>query len=93
MSVKPWEHSDAEVDLLEEEVLEKKLIVHNDDVNTFEWVIESLIEVCHHEVQQAEQCTYIIHFKGKCAVKEGDFDELKPMKDGLTSRGIQATIE
>ncbi len=70
-----------------------KLVVHNDEVNTFDWVIRSLVEVCRHTLQQAEQCAFIIHTKGKYAVKEGDEDVLKPMKDALVERGIGATIE
>ena len=69
------------------------LIVHNDNFNTFDHVINTLIKVCKHEVHQAEQCTYIIHFKGKCAVKKGDFKELKPMKEAINDAGISATIE
>ena len=69
------------------------LIVWNDEVNTFEWVIETLIEVCGHSQEQAEQCAYIIHYKGKYAVKHGDYDELKPMCDAITERGIGATLE
>ena len=69
------------------------LIVWNDEVNTFDWVIETLVEVCHHSVEQAEQCTFFIHFKGKYAVKHGDYDELKPMCDAITERGIGATVE
>jgi ATP-dependent Clp protease adaptor protein ClpS len=69
------------------------LIVWNDEVNTFEWVIESLIEICQHSYEQAEQCAYIIHFKGKYAVKHGSYDDLKPMCDAITERGIGATIE
>lgn len=70
-----------------------QLIVWNDEVNTFEWVIETLQEVCGHSHEQAEQCAYIIHFKGKYAVKQGDYDELKPQCDAITERGIGATIE
>lgn len=70
-----------------------QLIVWNDDVNTFDWVIETLIKVCGHEPEQAEQCSMIIHFKGKCAVKTGDFDTLKPMCEAILDRGIQATVE
>ena len=70
-----------------------KLIVHNDDVNTFDWVIQSLVEICRHTEEQAEQCAYLIHFKGKCSVKSGSFNELKPMKDALIDRTISATIE
>lgn len=69
------------------------LIVWNDEVNTFEWVIETLIEVCGHSYEQAEQCSYIIHFKGKYAVKEGAYDDLKPLCDAITERGIGATVE
>lgn len=69
------------------------LIVWNDEVNTFEWVIETLIQVCGHSQEQAEQCSYIIHFQGKYAVKEGSYEELKPMCDAITERGIGATVE
>ena len=70
-----------------------QLIVWNDEVNTFEWVIETLEEVCGHTHEQAEQCDYIIHFKGKYAVKQGEYEELKPKCDAITERGIGATIE
>ena len=69
------------------------LIVWNDEVNTFDWVIQALIEVCGHSQEQAEQCAIIIDSKGKYAVKEGDYDLLKPMCDAITERGISATIE
>lgn len=69
------------------------LIVWNDEVNTFDWVIQALIEICGHTEQQAEQCAVIIDGKGKYAVKEGDYDTLKPMCDAITGRGINATIE
>lgn len=69
------------------------LIVWNDEVNTFEWVIETLIDVCGHSEEQAEQCAMIIHTQGKYAVKHGSYDGLKPMCDAITERGIGATIE
>lgn len=69
------------------------LIVWNDEINTFEWVIETLIEVCGHTPEQAEQCSYIIHFQGKYAVKQGSYEELKPLCDAITERGIGATVE
>ena len=69
------------------------LIVWNDEVNTFEWVIETLMEVCGHDYEQAEQCSYIIHFRGKYAVKKGSFDDLKPQCEAIIDRGINATIE
>lgn len=69
------------------------LIVWNDEVNSFDWVIETLVEVCGHTTEQAEQCAIIIDSKGKYAVKEGSYDVLKPMCDAITERGIGATIE
>lgn len=69
------------------------LIVWNDEVNTFEWVIQTLMEVCDHSLEQAEQCAMIIHTKGKYAVKRGAYEELKPLCDAITDRGIGATIE
>ena len=69
------------------------LIVWNDEVNTFEWVIETLMQVCGHSQEQAEQCSYVIHFKGKYAVKQGSYEDLKPQCDAITERGINATIE
>jgi ATP-dependent Clp protease adaptor protein ClpS len=69
------------------------LIVWNDEVNTFEWVIETLIQVCKHTEDQAEQCAMIIHTQGKYAVKQGNYEELKPMCNSITERGIGATIE
>ena len=70
-----------------------QLIVWNDEVNTFEWVIETLMEVCGHSYEQAEQCSYIIHFRGKYAVKHGSLDDLVPLRDAITDRGIGATVE
>ncbi|HMT73548.1 MAG TPA: ATP-dependent Clp protease adaptor ClpS [Chitinophagaceae bacterium] len=69
------------------------LIVWNDNVNTFEWVIETLMEICGHSYEQAEQCAMIIHFNGKYAVKNGTYDTLKPLCDAITERGINATVE
>ena len=71
---------------------QRDLIVYNDDFNTFDHVIDTLIKVCKHELHQAEQCTHLIHFKGKCAVKKGSFEELKPMRTGITDAGIKANI-
>ena len=69
------------------------LVVWNDEVNTFEWVIETLIDVCGHSIEQAEQCAIIIDSKGKYAVKEGSYDILKPQCDAITERGINATVD
>lgn len=82
-----------EVDVLTETEETCHLIVWNDEVNTFEWVIETLVEVCGHTHEQAEQCSYFIHHKGKYAVKHGSYDDLKPQCDAITERGINATVE
>ncbi len=70
----------------------KNLVVHNDDINTFDHVINTLIKVCNHSMEQAEQCTWIIHYKGKCAVKNGSYLELKPMKEAILDAGINASV-
>jgi len=89
--VKP--HYEQDTDVLTSLDEPYNLIVWNDEVNTFEWVIETLVEVCGHSAEQAEQCAYIIHFQGKYAVKQGSYDDLKPQCDAITDRGIGATIE
>lgn len=78
-------------DLLDQEELD--LVVFNDDVNTFEHVTAILMKVCKHTHEQAEQCTLVIHYKGKCAVKKGSLEELKPMCEAILDSGIQATIQ
>ena len=90
-----------DVEILEEtfvegdvqEVRTRNLVLYNDDYNTFDFVIESLIEVCKHDLIQAEQCTMIVHYNGKCAVKGGSYIKLKPMREGLCDRGLSAVIE
>ncbi|WP_294198729.1 ATP-dependent Clp protease adaptor ClpS [uncultured Chryseobacterium sp.] len=69
-----------------------KLVLHNDDVHTFDYVIDSLIEICNHTLEQAEQCTLLVHFKGKCTVKTGSLDLLKPMHEKLLSRELTSEI-
>ena len=92
--MKPNHKEEESVDVLE--VIETTdivdLIVFNDDVNTFDHVISTLIRVCKHSPEQAEQCTLMIHYKGKCAVKSGTFDFLKPMKESICEAGIEARI-
>ncbi|MFL5728626.1 MAG: ATP-dependent Clp protease adaptor ClpS [Cytophagaceae bacterium] len=85
---------EEEVELLEETGSSdvNDLVVFNDDVNTFEHVIDTLIKVCEHSPEQAEQCTLIIHHKGKCRVKTGSFNDLKPMRQAICDRGISAEI-
>ncbi|OSZ78219.1 Clp protease ClpS [Chitinophagaceae bacterium IBVUCB1] len=87
-----WQtQEDADQDVLVEEM--HNLIVWNDDVNTFDHVIQSLMEICEHYPEQAEQCALIIHHKGKCGVRKGTFEMLRPQAEALIDRGIQATID
>lgn len=81
------------LDIKEKFVESSDLIIYNDDVNTFEFVIESIIKICEHSSIQAEQCTWIIHHNGKCSVKRGTIDKLKPMAEAFLERGISAVIE
>lgn len=69
-----------------------KLVLHNDDIHTFDDVIEALIEICKHDFIQAEQCTMLVHYKGKCTVKTGSMDVLKPMHEKLISRSLTSEI-
>lgn len=91
MSAVDVEEQTAVLDVVES-VEVHDLVVFNDDVNTFEHVINTLIRVCRHTPEQAEQCTYIIHFKGKCTVKTGSWDELRPMREAICEVGINAKI-
>jgi len=75
---------------LEDEVY--KLVVYNDDVNTFDFVIMCLIDICEHTPEQAEQCTLLIHYKGKCTVKTGALEKLKPMHQELLDKGLSSEI-
>ncbi len=68
------------------------LTLFNDNIHSFEYVIESLVDVCEHDIEQAEQCTYLVHYKGKCEVKKGNFKSLVPLKKELSRRGLSATI-
>lgn len=86
---------EEDVDVLTDELVaaNNAIVVWNDDVNTFDWVIESLIEVCDHTPESAEQCALIIHYAGKHAVRKGSFDDLRPKCEALLDRGIAATIQ
>jgi len=90
-------NTDVQEDVLVEELTDTgspyRLIVWNDDENTFDWVIKSFIEICGHTFMQAEQCTLIVHLSGKAVVKTGDLKTIRPMKEGLIDRGINATYE
>jgi ATP-dependent Clp protease adaptor protein ClpS len=90
---KTYTKQSEETDLLTEVEDPCHLIVWNDDVTTFDWVIQTLVEICGHTTEQAEQCAMIIHTKGKYSVKEGTYDFLRPMCSTITDRGIGATIE
>lgn len=72
---------------------ERFLVLHNDDYHTFDYVINALIDVCNHDLVQAEQCTLLIHYKGKCEVKKGSFSYLRPMKNALVQKDLKATID
>ena len=81
-----------EVDVLEEVINQNEIVLFNDDVNTFDHVIDSLIEICEHTLEQAEQCAMLVHYKGKCTVKTGEYNDLKPRCSSLLNRGLSAEI-
>lgn len=81
-----------EVDVLDQEVFQHEIVLHNDDVNTFDHVIESLIRVCDHTLEQAEQCAMLVHYKGKCTVKSGEFKDLEPRCSKLLQLGLSAEL-
>jgi ATP-dependent Clp protease adaptor protein ClpS len=76
----------------EKENNEYFLVLHNDDVHSFDYVIDALIDICDHDYEQAVQCTVITHHKGSCDVRKGEFETLKEMKDALTERELSTTI-
>ena len=92
-NTKPYSLEEEEIDVLVDDGNDCQLIVWNDEVNTFDWVIDTLVKVCGHTPEQAEQCAMFIHTKGKYAVKNGSYEMLKPMCDSITERGIGATVE
>lgn len=89
--------TEEDIDVLLEDLVDTgqvaRLIVYNDDFNTFDWVVKCFMEICKHTEEQAEQLSYIIHFKGKATVKTGAKSELQPMKEALIDRGLSAVIE
>lgn len=87
----PYEEKESV--LLEDVASGSAIVVYNDDVNTFDHVIYCLEKYCDHTPEQAEQCSLIIHFKGKCAVKLGGFEELLPICDALCRKGLSAVVE
>lgn len=81
-----------QTDVLEAVGINNEIVLYNDDVNTFDHVIETLIRVCEHTTEQAEQCAILVHYKGKCIVKTGSFDDLKPQCSSLLEAGLSAEI-
>lgn len=88
-------HTQEELDQEQKEKSsnERFLVLHNDDYHTFDYVINALIEICDHDILQAEQCTLLIHYKGQCDVKKGSFSYLRPMKNALVLKELKATID
>jgi ATP-dependent Clp protease adaptor protein ClpS len=81
-----------DVDVLEQETHQHEIVLHNDDVNTFDHVIDSLIDVCDHSLEQAEQCATLVHYKGKCTVKSGEYKYLEPRCSKLLQLGLSAEL-
>ena len=88
----PQREYEEDVAVLEKEDEVYKIILWNDDVNTFDYVIDALVEICEHTFEQAEQCTLLVHYKGKCTVKTGILEKLKPMHEKLLSRSLTSEI-
>lgn len=86
------EKTQIETSVLEQVSVNHEIILYNDDVNTFDHVIDTLVRVCKHDELQAEQCALLVHYKGQCAVKTGSFDELKPQCSSLLEAGLSAEI-
>lgn len=86
------EKTQVKTSVLEQVSVNHEIILYNDDVNTFDHVIDTLIRVCQHDELQAEQCAILVHYKGQCAVKTGSFDELKPQCTSLLEAGLSAEI-
>jgi ATP-dependent Clp protease adaptor protein ClpS len=90
---KHHEQEDSDVLLDEQRVQEFELILYNDEVNTFEHVIDCLVKYCNHDVYQAEQCAWIVHTKGKCIIKSGEYSALEPLCTALCDQGLSAAVE
>jgi ATP-dependent Clp protease adaptor protein ClpS len=82
-----------ETEVKEEKVDLKDLILYNDDVNTFDYVIDALVNLCDHDAIQAEQCTFLVHYKGKCGIKRDTISKLRPLCEAMLERGLSAKIE
>jgi ATP-dependent Clp protease adaptor protein ClpS len=86
------EKTQQETSVLEAIGINNEIVLYNDDVNTFDHVIDTLVRVCNHTSEQAEQCAILVHYKGKCTVKTGALDELKPQCTSLLEAGLSAEI-
>ena len=93
MSTEEQYKEQEDIAVLEQETQQYEIVLYNDDVNTFDFVIDALIDICEHTPIQAEQCTILVHYKGKCAVKTGDIEVLKVPCEQLQSLGLSAVIE
>lgn len=85
--------TEEDVALLEEVAEQYQVLLYNDDVNTFDWVIECLIDICEHDELQAEQCALLVHFKGKAVVKKGELEEMKSICQALCDCNLSAVVE
>lgn len=96
MNLKPFSATREKIqeDVLVEEAVghDHEIVLYNDDVNTFDHVIETLIRVCDHTAEQAEQCAIIVHYKGQCTVKTGAYEELLPQCSALLDAGLSAEL-
>jgi len=92
VATQPEERPEVLEEVLVQEEKEHEIILYNDDVNTFDHVIRCLIKICEHSFMQAEQCAYLVHFKGKCAVKTGPLEDLIPRCSALLEEGLSAEV-
>ena len=81
-----------ENEVLDDIINRSTLLLHNDDYHTFDFVVGALMDICNHNPEQAEQCAYITHYKGKCDVKKGKMDVIRPMRENLAKKGLKVTI-
>lgn len=86
-----WKEQES-VDTLVKEAAPHVIVLHNDDFNTFDYVIDCLIEICEHTLEQAQQCTFLVHYKGKCEVKTGSLEKLTPINQALLKKGLSSQI-
>lgn len=86
-----WKEQES-VDTVIEEAVPHVIVLHNDDHNTFDYVIDCLIEICEHTLEQAQQCTFLVHYKGKCEVKKGSLEKLIPINRALLQKGLTSQI-